>query len=86
MPVELHLPAARSQRGAQDGLTFEYVGRVLLHRDVIEVEVGVGVVAEIGSGIQPEVEDLAQIPGGQASTAFVDEADYRNLLLAERVE
>lgn len=86
MPVEFELPAACSQRGAQDGLAFEDVGRVLFQRDVIEVEMRVGVVAEVGAGIQPEVEDLTQIPGGQASAAFVDETDNGNLLLAEGAE
>jgi hypothetical protein len=45
--------------------------------------VRVGVIAEIGAGIQPQIEDLAQVLSGQASAAFVDEADYRNLLLTE---
>ena len=36
MPVELELPAARSQRGAQNGLAFEDVGRILFQWDVVQ--------------------------------------------------
>ena len=43
-------------------------------------------IAEIGAGIQPQVEDLPQVTGSQPSAVFVDEADDRNPLLAERAK
>src|SRR6185437_6959484 len=83
MAVELEFPAARSQGGAQNGFAFEDIGGVLVEWGVVEVEMGVGVVAKFGAGIQPEVEDLMEIPGLEASAAFVDKADYGDFLFAE---
>ena len=58
MAIELDLTAARSQGGAQDGLALKDVGRILFQRSAVEIDVGVGVAAEIGAGVEPEVEDL----------------------------
>lgn len=40
-------------------------------------------IAEIGAGAEPKVQHLMQFLSIQAFAAFVDEADNRNLLLAE---
>jgi len=84
MPEKFDLPASRCKCRSQHGFAFEDVRSVLINRYVVGVEVGIRVVAQIGAGIQPEVENLAEVLGRQAFVPFVDEADDRNILLTER--
>ena len=83
--AELLAPAGESvadRRLAADDVGFEFFdGRG------VEIRMRVGVVAEIGSGIEPHIENFAQPFSRQFSTAArIHETDDRNFLLGERAK
>ena len=85
MAKERQFLAARVERGPDGRLALDDVVGVGLERDVVDVDVRVGVVAQRRAGIEPDVEHLSQ--SSRANLGLgprVDKADHRNLLVPER--
>ncbi len=80
------LPASREGR-AEGRLALEDVCRVPVQRDVVDVEMGVRVIAEVGAGVEPQVEDLTEaLDADLGLTAGVDEAGDGYALVAKRLQ
>jgi hypothetical protein len=72
---------------AKDWLALDDIRGVLIERDVVDVEVRVQVVAEIGAGIEPEIKYLPEPFGTEIDlVALVNKADYRDMLVAKRTQ
>jgi len=87
MAVEFQLLAMRRECGLQDGLAGNNVGRVLRKGDLVDVEMGARVVSEVGPGIKPEIEDLAESLRPEIDrAALVDESYDGDMLRAKRLK
>src|SRR5204863_205071 len=79
MPEVAERLAAGAERRAQQRLALGDVGGVLGQRDVVDVEVRVGMVAEVGARIQPQIEKATHLIERQVPVpASVDEPDDRD--------
>src|SRR5690349_15203434 len=87
MPVEDEALAPRAEDLAEERLALHDVAGVFVERDLVDVEVRVRVIAELRAGVEPLVKNAPQPLGARPDLAArVDEADHRDLLLAERRE
>src|SRR5689334_17614172 len=79
--------AARAEDLSKNRLALDDVGGVFVKTVLIDVQVRVRVIAQLGAGVEPLVEDAPQSLGSARDiVARIDEADYGNVLLAERGE
>ena len=78
------LALACGERRSGHGFASRHVGGEGVERDLVDVGMRVGVVAEIGAGVEPQVEHLPQAIRAPVLPSFVHEPDHRDLLLAKR--
>ena len=85
MAVEPERLPAGGEGRAKDWFALDDVSGLPIERNVVDVEMGVGMVAEIRAGVEPEVQDLTESFDAELGlTACVDEADDGDALVAER--
>jgi hypothetical protein len=75
------------KRLPQNRLTLQNILRIACHRYAVEIDVGKGMIPEVGAGVEPHVQYFAKLPGTEfRSASRVHESDYGNASLAKGFE